>query len=99
MWKQIKPEDTERENRVLIPMAGTRIGRRSYAIGRCYVAGRPAIAVKAGREKQIGTRGAVLNWLTERGLSMPEARKFVRSGLENWDLGEAIRREFARGTR
>ena len=64
MWKRIKPEDTERENGVLIQLAGTRIGRRSYAIGRCYVAGRPAIAVKSGRARttlvRIGHRNAQL---------------------------------------
>ena len=97
MWKKIKPEDTERENRVLITLAGTRIGRRSYAVGRCYVAGRPAIAVKAGRQKHIGNRGAILNWLTERGLSLRQAREFVRTGLDQWDLNYAIRQRFAQG--
>lgn len=97
MWKRIKPEETERENRVLIQLAGTRIGRRSYAIGRCYVAGRPAIAVKAGREKHIGTRGMILNWLTERGLSIRQAREFVKAGLDRWDLAYAMRTRFAQG--
>lgn len=97
MWKRIKPEDTERENRVLIPLAGTRIGRRLYAVGRCYVAGRPAIAVKAGRKKYIGKRGAVLVWLTSQGLPLGPARAFVREGLEQWDLAEAISRRFAQG--
>ena len=97
MWKRIKPEDDERENRVLIPLVGTRIDRRSYAIGRCYVAGRPAIAVKAGREKHIGNRGMILNWLTERGLSLRQSREFVKAGLDRWDLNEAINRRFTQG--
>lgn len=97
MWKRIKPENTERENRVLIQLASTRIGRRSYAIGRCYVAGKPSIAVKAGREKHIGNRGMILNWLTERGLSIRQAREFVKAGLDKWDLAYALRQRFAQG--
>lgn len=97
MWKRIKPEDDTRENRVLLELARTRIGRRVYAIGRCYVSGRPAIAVKAGRDKHIGNRGMVLNWLTERGLSIQQARQFVKNGLDVWDLNNAIRERFAAG--
>src|SRR3954465_11071496 len=97
MWKRVKPEDSERENRVLLLLAGTQIGRRKYAIGRCYVAGVPSIAVKAGREKFIGKRGDVLNWLTERKLSLVDARRFVRKGLDMWDLADAIRRRFEAG--
>lgn len=97
MWKRIKPEDTERENRVLIALAQTRIGRRRYSVGRCYVAGRPAIAVKAGREKQIGNRGMLLDWLTARGLSLRQARTFLREGLAAWDLQHAMRERFAQG--
>lgn len=97
MWKRIKSEDTERENRVLIQPAQTQIRRKRYSIGRCYVAGRPAIAVKAGRAKHIGMRGDVLDWLTARGLSLTEARRFVRNGLECWDLSQAIRERFRQG--
>lgn len=97
MWRKVKPSDEERENKVLIPLAQTRIRRRSYAVGRCYVGGRPVIAVKAGREKQIGNKGHVASWLTERGLSLKEARTFLREGLNAWDLGQAVSREFARG--
>ena len=53
--------------------------------------------MKAGREKHIGNRGMILNWLTERGLSIRQAREFVKAGLDRWDLAEAISRRFAQG--
>jgi len=97
MFRRIKPEDSERENRVLLQLAGTRIGRRRYAVGRCYVAGVPAIAVKAGREKYIGKRGAVVDWLTGRGLTSRQARSFLREGLDRWDLQQLIDERFTQG--
>jgi hypothetical protein len=79
-FKRIKVTDDEKP--VKLTLAGKRIRRKLYGVGRCYVAGKSVIAVKAGRAKLIGTRGMVLNFLTEHGLSLREARTFVREGLD-----------------
>lgn len=76
---------TRADERVRITLAGKRIRRRLYGVGRCYVAGRPAVAVKAGRYRHINTRLHAINWLTTRGLSFMEAKTFVRDGLRLFD--------------
>ena len=82
VWKPLKfpPPDSVR-----IVLAGKRIRRKQYGIARCSVAGQPAIAVKAGRERIIETRENVVTWLSERGLSKDEAEAFVYEGLDVWD--------------
>jgi hypothetical protein len=46
---------------------------------------------------QVNRVPVILNWLTERGLSIRQAREFVKAGLDRWDLDYAMRQRFAQG--
>ena len=90
-WKKIGGR--EKEKPVAIVLAGKRIRRRMYGVGRCFVSNAPCIAVKAGKKRFIGKRSDVLDWLTQHGLALKEARLFVHDGLVLLDTA----RRFAEG--
>jgi len=87
MWKKLKKKK-EHYPPVKLTLCGKPIRRRLYGVGRCFVAGVPCVAVKAGKKRHISSQEGATLWLTLNGLSEAEATAFVTEGLERFDERE-----------